>query len=183
MTRRADALRSREQILAAARFVIDREGPAVSLDWIAREAGVGSATLYRHFPTRHHLLEQVVADRATALADYASELAVLGEPSALHAWTQRLVQEAITDRGLGVVLLETAPKPAPDSTCRERVVRATQRLLEVPSIAASLTTGATAEDLVDAAASVAVIVGDDVRRGQRLMTLWLTGIAPNSPHG
>lgn len=68
---RADAVRNRERILAAAREVLVEFGPAAPLDEIARRAGVGNATLYRHFPDRPTLIHHVVLfgmDRVTALA-------------------------------------------------------------------------------------------------------------------
>ncbi|MFF3215311.1 TetR/AcrR family transcriptional regulator [Streptomyces sp. NPDC002886] len=68
---RADAVRNRERILTAARDVLVEFGPAAPLDEIARRAGVGNATLYRHFPDRPALIHHVVLfglDRVTALA-------------------------------------------------------------------------------------------------------------------
>ncbi|MFE2284399.1 TetR/AcrR family transcriptional regulator [Streptomyces sp. NPDC059443] len=69
---RADAVRNRERILAAAREVLVECGPAAPLDEIARRAGVGNATLYRHFPDRPALIHHVVVfvtDRVTELAN------------------------------------------------------------------------------------------------------------------
>jgi AcrR family transcriptional regulator len=71
---RADAVRNRQQILAAAQRLIERDGPSVPLDDIARAAGVGAGTLHRHFPTKERLLGEVVVDRVTALADQIGEL-------------------------------------------------------------------------------------------------------------
>lgn len=68
---RADAVRNRERILTAARDVLVEFGPAAPLDEIARRAGVGNATLYRHFPDRPTLIHHVVLfgmDRVTGLA-------------------------------------------------------------------------------------------------------------------
>lgn len=72
---RADAVRNRQQILAAAQQLIERDGPSVPLDDIARAAGVGAGTLHRHFPTKEGLLGEVVVDRVRALADQLGELA------------------------------------------------------------------------------------------------------------
>ena len=73
---RADALRNRERIVVAAREMFVEQGPDVALDEVARRAGVGNATLYRHFADRHELLHRVtlhvmarVADRAEAALD------------------------------------------------------------------------------------------------------------------
>ncbi|WP_405498078.1 TetR/AcrR family transcriptional regulator [Streptomyces sp. NBC_00096] len=81
---RADAVRNRERILTAARDVLVEFGPAAPLDEIARRAGVGNATLYRHFPDRPTLVHHVVLfgmDRVTGLA--LDSLA--GEPDAFAA--------------------------------------------------------------------------------------------------
>ena len=74
---RADARRNRLKVLEAAREAFAAEGIAVPLDDIARRAGVGAGTVYRHFPTKEALFEAVVADQLELLTDDARE--------ALHA--------------------------------------------------------------------------------------------------
>ena len=66
---RADALRNRARVLEAARRAFAAEGPAVPLDEIARRAGVGAGTVYRHFPSKEALFEAVVADRLEQLTE------------------------------------------------------------------------------------------------------------------
>lgn len=68
---RADAVRNRARVLDAARASFAAEGLAVPLDVIARRAGVGAGTVYRHFPTKEALFEAVIADQLAALADDA----------------------------------------------------------------------------------------------------------------
>jgi AcrR family transcriptional regulator len=68
---RADARRNRARVLAAAREAFAAEGLAVPLDEIARQAGVGAGTVYRHFPTKEALFEAVIVDRLEYLADEA----------------------------------------------------------------------------------------------------------------
>lgn len=70
---RADAVRNRAKVLDAAREAFAAEGLAVPLDEIARRAGVGAGTVYRHFPTKEALFEAVIVDRLHALADEAEE--------------------------------------------------------------------------------------------------------------
>ena len=78
---RADAVRNRARVLEAARAAFAAEGLAVPLDEIARRAGVGAGTVYRHFPTKEALFEAVIADQVAALAADAEErLAGPGEP-------------------------------------------------------------------------------------------------------
>jgi len=84
---RTDAQRNRERILAAAKDAFTQSGPNASLDEIAKQAGVGAGTLYRHFPTRDALIEAVyrteVEKLAAAARTFAGELPPL---EALRAW-------------------------------------------------------------------------------------------------
>ncbi|MDT0263658.1 helix-turn-helix domain-containing protein [Jatrophihabitans lederbergiae] len=90
-SRRADARRNREAILRAAREAFEADGVLTSLDGIAAQAGVGSATLYRNFPTRDDLLAAVMADGITAALAEADELLhTLGAQAALVEWIARL---------------------------------------------------------------------------------------------
>ena len=79
---RADAQRNRAKVLAAATAAFALEGIAVPLDEIARQAGVGAGTVYRHFPTKEALFEAVMLDRVTRLAEHAKTLATAEEPGA-----------------------------------------------------------------------------------------------------
>jgi AcrR family transcriptional regulator len=84
---RADATRNRERILAAAQEAFVEFGPDVPLDDIARRAGVGNATLYRHFPDRQELSRAVVLDVFATMTTHA-EAALAGEATAFEALTQ-----------------------------------------------------------------------------------------------
>jgi AcrR family transcriptional regulator len=81
---RADARRHREQLLVAARDVFVEQGPDAPLDDIARQAGVGSATLYRRFPDRQSLMRAVVLDVLGRTA-HEARLALAEEPDAFRA--------------------------------------------------------------------------------------------------
>jgi AcrR family transcriptional regulator len=98
---RADAVRNREQILRAAVDLMVEQGPAVPLELIARQAGVGIATLYRHFPDRMVLLRQVTLDVLTQSAA-AAKAALEEEPDAFTALA-RYLHDAI-DLRIGVVM-------------------------------------------------------------------------------
>ncbi|MFC7643282.1 TetR/AcrR family transcriptional regulator [Streptosporangium lutulentum] len=78
---RADARRNHDRILVAASAAIAQHGAEASLEEIARHAGVGSATLHRHFPSRQALLEAVFRDRVETLCAKASELAAASTPA------------------------------------------------------------------------------------------------------
>jgi AcrR family transcriptional regulator len=84
---RADARRNRERILAVAKAVFTRAGADASLDDIARQAGIGPGTLYRHFPTRDALIEAVYRSEVEKLADAEQRFATTMPPvEALRAW-------------------------------------------------------------------------------------------------
>src|SRR5271165_5095354 len=84
---RADALRNRERILQVAKEVFTRDGAAASLDDIARQAGIGAGTLYRHFPTRDALIEAVYQSEVEKLAAAEQRFAAVMPPlAALRAW-------------------------------------------------------------------------------------------------
>ena len=89
---RADASRNREKLLAIAAAVFAEHGVDASLEEIARRAGVGIGTLYRHFPTREHLVEVLYRREVEALAAAAEDLARRHPPDvALAEWMQRFV--------------------------------------------------------------------------------------------
>jgi AcrR family transcriptional regulator len=84
---RADALRNRERILEFAKEAFTRSGANINLDELAREAGVGPGTLYRHFPTRDALLEAVYRSEVEKLAAAEQKFAATMPPTnALRAW-------------------------------------------------------------------------------------------------
>ncbi|MCC3316374.1 TetR/AcrR family transcriptional regulator [Nocardia africana] len=79
---RADARRNRERVLAAAREAFAAEGISVPLDEIARRAGVGPGTVYRHFPTKEALFHAAIVDNIERMIDYARRLESAGDPGA-----------------------------------------------------------------------------------------------------
>jgi AcrR family transcriptional regulator len=98
---RADAQRNRERVLAVARTAFAAEGLSVPLDEIARRAGVGPGTLYRHFPTKEALFEAVVHDRLRRLADEGAALRGSGDPgAAFFGFIDLLATEAAPKRDL-----------------------------------------------------------------------------------
>ena len=89
---RADALRNRERILEVAKAAFTRQGANASLEEIAKQAGVGTGTLYRHFPTRDELIEGVYRNEVGKLAAAAARFAGTMSPlEALRAWMLLLV--------------------------------------------------------------------------------------------
>ncbi|HZO64536.1 MAG TPA: helix-turn-helix domain-containing protein [Kribbellaceae bacterium] len=98
---RADAARNRARLLDVAYEAFAAEGLAVPIDEIARRAGVGAGTVYRHFPTKESLFLAIVANRIAQLADHARALTAERDPGeALFAFLATLVAQGATDQGL-----------------------------------------------------------------------------------
>ena len=98
---RADARRNRDKLIGVAATAFAEKGVETSLEDIARQAGVGIGTLYRHFPTREHLVEVVYRRELESLAAAARELAEKHPPDvALEEWMRRFVSYIATKRGM-----------------------------------------------------------------------------------
>jgi AcrR family transcriptional regulator len=98
---RSDSVRNRERLLEAAATVFGAGGPDASLEAVARQAGVGIGTLYRHFPTREALFEAVYRHEVDQLSDLAEQLAGKVEPvEALRRWLHANVRLVATKRGM-----------------------------------------------------------------------------------
>lgn len=92
---RADARRNRARILEVAETVLAEKGTSVSTEEIAREAGVGIGTVFRHFPTKEALLEAILVGRMQRLAEEADALATAEDPgAALFAFFTRVVDQS-----------------------------------------------------------------------------------------
>src|SRR6266704_1496047 len=102
---RADALRNRERVLEAAKAVFSAGGPDASLEAVARRAGVGIGTLYRHFPTREALFEAVYRREVEQLGELAEELKSAAAPvDALRRWLRSNVEFVATKKGMSAAL-------------------------------------------------------------------------------
>jgi AcrR family transcriptional regulator len=97
---RADARRNYEKLIAAGREAFTEDGSSASLEEIARRAGVGIGTLYRHFPTRQALLEAVYVEEVEALCRSAEDLRDREPWDALVAWLHRFVEYVGTKEAL-----------------------------------------------------------------------------------
>ena len=98
---RADVERNRNRLLAAAKTAFADKGSAASLDEIARAAGLGIGTLYRHFPTREALIEAVYRQESEALYAAATRLAETRPPiEALREWLLLFVDYMAVKRGM-----------------------------------------------------------------------------------
>jgi AcrR family transcriptional regulator len=174
---RADARENREKLLRAASERFGAGGPDVSLELIARTAGVGIGTLYRHFPTREALIEAVYRNEVDQLCDsVAVLLAELPPDAALAEWMERFVVYLTTKRGLlGALKSVAASQSDLFPTTRERLVTAIGELLDAGILAGRVRPDVNAEDVLIAMNGVWTIAGegeqwaDQARRVVRLL--------------
>ncbi|MFF2189956.1 TetR/AcrR family transcriptional regulator [Streptomyces sp. NPDC058155] len=146
---RADALRNRERIVAAAREILVESGPDVPLDEIARRAGVGNATLYRHFPDRSALILDVVHSVMARTADQAERMAA--EESDPFVALSRFVHAAADERigALCPLLSGSFNGDLPHLHAeRERLEAAVEDLMEKARAAGRLRTDVAVGDLM-----------------------------------
>ena len=107
---RADAIRNRERVLEAAKAVFSEGGPEASLEAVARRAGVGIGTLYRHFPTREALYEAVYRREVEQLVELAKHLVEtkITPVEALRRWLRAGVEFMATKKGMAAALAMAA---------------------------------------------------------------------------
>ncbi|MBJ7383835.1 MAG: TetR/AcrR family transcriptional regulator, partial [Mycolicibacterium sp.] len=101
---RADAARNRAKVLEVAYETFAAEGLAVPIDEIARRAGVGAGTVYRHFPTKEALFQAVIEDRVRSIVDRAHELLAADPGTALFEFLREMVRTAAADHGIADAL-------------------------------------------------------------------------------
>ncbi|WP_150251470.1 TetR/AcrR family transcriptional regulator [Nocardiopsis deserti] len=181
---RADARRNYERIVAVAEEAFAAHGVDASLEEIARRAGVGSATLHRHFPSRRSLLEVVFHDRVEALCARAREHARTREPGdALSAWLRDLNAYAEASRGLAASLLRDgrdADLLERDDGCAAMITTAAGELLHRARQARAVRPGVRAEDLVALVSAISLATEDhpDGAQAGRLLDIAIAGVRP-----
>ncbi|WP_035854082.1 TetR/AcrR family transcriptional regulator [Cryptosporangium arvum] len=179
---RTDALRNRDTILRAARTAFAAADGPVALEHIARDAGVGIGTLYRHFPTRDDLVEAVYAAELDEVADSATTLLRdLPPDAALRAWLQRYAAFVATKRGLAETLraaLTTGRIAQP--VTRRRITAAVAAILARGGETGTLRTDVDPEDVVVLALGAFATGPGDPGRTERLIALVLDAVRVRS---
>ena len=147
---RADAVRNRERVLEAAKAVFSTGGPEASLEAVARHAGVGIGTLYRHFPTREALFEAVYRREVDHLAELAEQLkAEAGPTDALRRWLRSNVEFIATKKGMSAALALAAHKPSELTAYSfDRLTKAVGMLLDRAIAAGEIRADISPEDLL-----------------------------------
>lgn len=180
---RADAQRNYERLVSAAREVFAARGIDVPMDDIARHAGVGSATLYRRFPTREALLQAVHRDQIDALYSRAQELlAARSQDGGLATWLRELAMQGSTSRSLATALMIALRDEGSDvSWCRETVYAAAAALLDRAQQAGTVRADVTAGQvlkLVNAVAFVTEGEPDGEQQADELLAIVMDGLRP-----
>jgi AcrR family transcriptional regulator len=178
---RADARRNYERLLAAAGAAFaERGADDVSLEEIARRAGVGIGTLYRHFPTRQALLEGFYRDQVEALGARASALMEADSPgAALAEWMAALVAFSKAKRSLTTALLEGLDHDSDLlSSCRDVLSGATDALLERAQRAGAVRADVRGTDVMRLVhgVSMAADTSQDPGQADRMLALVLGGL-------
>ena len=149
---RADAVRNHERVLDAAKAVFSAGGPDASLEAVARRAGVGIGTLYRHFPTREALFEAVYRREVEQLVDLADQLKADAAPAdALRRWLRSTVAFVATKKGMVAALALAAHSPSElYAYSFERLTKAVGVLLDRAVAAGEIRPDISPEDLIRA---------------------------------
>jgi AcrR family transcriptional regulator len=177
---RADARRNRDKILAAAVRVFAEEGLDAHLERIAKEAGVGSATLYRNFPTREALIEAVYRNEVAQLCDAVPNLLATKPPyEALRAWTRLFLDYVTAKLGLADALRDIAASGSnPYGHSRDMIQAAIMALMDACAAAGTIRTDISPSDMGAALAGIALTSAKPEQREQaeRLLDLTLDGL-------
>ncbi|MFH9671946.1 TetR/AcrR family transcriptional regulator [Streptomyces sp. NPDC017405] len=180
---RADARRNYARILEAAEAEVAACGADASVEQIARVAGVGSATVRRHFPTRQALLEAVFHERVQTLAEQArAGSAAEDSHAALLAWMHDLLAYAVSARGLADALTYEPPvqDAAPD-TCQGILEAAGTPLLRRAIDDGTVRSDFTFRDLVTLTAGIALATEHQdtpLAYASHLLELTIQGLDP-----
>jgi len=149
---RADAVRNRERVLEAAKAVFSAGGAEASLEAVARRAGVGIGTLYRHFPTREALYEAVYRREVEQLGELAEQLKNEARPvDGLRRWLSSNVEFVATKKGMAAALaLAAHGSPELHSYTFDRLTEAVGALLDRAVAAGEIRADVSPEDLLRA---------------------------------
>ncbi|WP_213013899.1 TetR/AcrR family transcriptional regulator [Paractinoplanes toevensis] len=179
---RADATRNREQLLAVATRVFMSADTEPSMRAIAREAGVGIGTLYRHFPTRESLVDAVYRDQVVRLTTGAHELlGGLPPAAAMRRWMDLFGDWIAAKNGMLDTLLSMirSGEIAHDRT-RAELLTAITTILDAGRVAGDLRPDVTAEDVAAALIGIFTVAPKPEREADagRLLNLLMDGLRP-----
>ncbi|MEU6198669.1 helix-turn-helix domain-containing protein [Streptomyces sp. NPDC047061] len=170
---RKDAARNYDALVTAAREAFAERGADVSLEDVARRAGVGIGTLYRNFPTRRDLFESVYADEVNALCRAAVELAELEPWEALTSWLDRFTGYMVTKRAVREALNDESEI---FQACRDSMYAAGGPLMERAQKAGVVRTDMEIGDLLRLVSGVTATAFEDDAQRDRVLGIALDGV-------
>jgi AcrR family transcriptional regulator len=178
---RADAVRNRARLLEAADEAFTSRGTEASLDDIARSAGVGIGTLYRHFPTRDDLVEALIRSHSQRLLAQAADLLEADDPfDALRTWFRAMLHYSATYKGLATSFVEatSADRGRLANACQEQSA-AGAALLARAQQHGVVRSDVTSDEAIDLVSAVSLVAERAPRtNGDRLLDLALDGLRP-----
>lgn len=181
---RRDAERNRQRIIDAAREVFAERGLSVSLDDIARHAGVGVGTVYRRFPDKEQLIDALFEDRLGEVLRAADESLAIADPwRSVAQFLERLLELQVEDRALKELLLSTSDAHARIEQGRARIQPVVGALLERAQRAGVVRDDIAVSDLVLLQHAIGE-VGDYTRETspevwRRMLVIALDGLRPD----
>ncbi|GIF96267.1 TetR/AcrR family transcriptional regulator [Catellatospora citrea] len=182
---RADAQRNRERLLEVAAQAFAHDGPQVSMDAVAKLAGVGIGTLYRHFPTREALVEAAYRKELARLCDAAPGLLDTMPPDqAVRAWMNLFTEYLTTKRGMADALRAViASGGNPFAQSRDRLLGAVGTLLDAATAAGTVRADVRPEDVLVSLSGVSLATADPAQAEQagRLLDLLMDGLRYRPP--
>ena len=183
---RADATRNRSQLLGVATRVFVSADTEPSMRAIAREAGVGIATLYRHFPTRESLVDAVYRDQVARLTAGARELlAQLPPPAALRRWMDLFGDWIATKNGmLDTLLAMIESGEIAHAQTQAELLAAIDAILDAGRATGELRSDVTAEDIAASLIGIFTVTRppEHDARASRLLNILMDGLRP-APNG
>jgi AcrR family transcriptional regulator len=181
-TIRSDAARNRETLLAAATLAFSSSDAEPSMRAIAREAGVGIGTLYRHFPTRESLVDAVYQDQVQRLTAGARELLGSFPPAeAMRRWMDLFAAWLATKSGMLDTLRVMIDSGAiGHARTRTELLSAINTILDAGRAAGDIRPDAGAEDIAASLTGIFTVTGTPDRNPQaaRLLDLLMDGLRP-----
>jgi AcrR family transcriptional regulator len=175
--KRADARRNYEKVLAAAREAFAEGGESTALEEIARRAGVGIGTLYRHFPNRQALLEALYVDEVEEVCRSAAELEDADPWEALSAWFDRFIGYIATKQALASEMLNYVDRDAEVfKTSRSALHEAGGRLLERAQAAGVVRADVAIGDVIQMVLGIAKIPAAHPGQTEQMVRIALDGL-------
>jgi AcrR family transcriptional regulator len=174
---RADARRNRERILESARGACAAYGAAVQMDDVARGAGVGVGTVYRHFPTKEALIEALVAEKFRVTTDNLRDALEIEDPwEAFAEGLRRNAAVMAADAGLRDALIRLGPAARHSAEAHEELEALAGRLVDRAQEAGKLRTDVTVDDISALMAGLCTSMAHPELDWRRHLELLLDGL-------